>query len=303
LPGDLADAAFWKTHSPDLADPRISSLVLYDAVIDQPSYANELLEGSIQEWMLAGVTGANYQLHAEENTIVVTADYTLTIAGVATVVKGRKYACKITTTDATSRSYSRLTSSLSGGEYRPTGLAAALYAAGCKVWWDGTLSITGPGCQLSIIPGHAVNVLNGAPEWATMGARVVSVSHDLDAGKTVVRLGPPRQMTIGDLASQLRRNRRRHVPASTSSRLNPDLDESSDMPQVMMGSHHPRAGSASGLALLGEESYLVTDAQLNAETNMLQIKRRKGYVVWSEAATDWTNVTGWDVTNCDEESV
>lgn len=294
------DMAWWLSHCADLADARIQNLVLTNPAVDVQAGPNELLEGSIQEWMLDDVPGANYSLHAAESTFTVLATYDLTINGKLVHVEAQKCACKITTTDATTRSYTRLTDSVSGGEYYPSGLAASLYAAGSKTWWDGQIDIVGPEIQAAVIPGMALNISNGRAEWATMAARVVSVQHDLDAGKTSIRVGPPRQMTLGDLADQLRRNRRRRVPTSTGSRLNPDLDDANVIPRIDLGSHPPRKGAVSGQGLLGEESYLVTDARIDPTTDKLQLVRRKGYVVWSESAPAWTDVSGWDVTNCDE---
>lgn len=293
-------AEWWIDHCPDLADPRISNLVITNLAGGVVLYGtNELLEGSIQEWMLAGVEGAKYSLHAGESTFNCLATYDLTIAGKVIHVEERQYSAKVTTTDATTRTYSRRSDSLTGGEYVPLGLAASLYSAGSKTWWDGQITITGPECQLGIIPGMAVNVTGGRAEWASMAARIINVEHDYDAGKTTIRVGPPRQMTLGDLRDQLKRNRQRHVPTSTGLRLNPDFDAGNG-PNIDLGSHHPRKFGSAGMALLGVEAYIVTDVRIDLTTDKLQVNRRKGYVVWSEADPGWTNVTNWDVTNCDE---
>lgn len=300
LPITNNNAVWWKAHCADLADARISNLVLANATVQNWYGPRELIEGTVQEWMLAGVDGAHYSLAAGETTYTVKATYDLTIDGKVVHVTDREYTCKITTTTATTRSYSRQTSSLSGGEYYPTGLAAALYAAGSKTWWDGGITVIGPEIQTGIIPGMAVNVMGARAEWATMAARIVAVTHDVDSGVTSIRVGPPRQMTLGDLADQLRRNRRRNVPSSTGTRLNPDIDDSSDMPRIMNGSHGVRKSPSAGMALMGTEQYVITDIQFDSTTNQLQVKKRPGYVVWSGSESSWALVTGWDTIDCSE---
>lgn len=302
LPTDI-DLDWWKSHCPDLADARIQNLALANITYDTlPTYPHELLEGSIQDWMLEETTGHNYSLHAVETKVSVEATYDQIVDGKTIKVKGRKYTATITTTDATTRSYSRFSETLSGGEYYPSGLAASLYAAGSKTWWDGQVVISGAECQLGIFPGQALNILNGKAEWATMAARIVAVQHNLDTGRTSIQVGPPRQMTLGDLADQLRRNRRRNTPISTNARLNPDVDDNSDLPRIMLSSHPVRKEASAGLGLMGEETDLVIDVQLNLTTDMLEVKKRKGYVVWAESEPSWETVTNWDVINCDTET-
>lgn len=300
LPDD-ADPAWWKDHCPDLADPRITNLVLANPANTGAFGPNELIEGSVQDWMLAGVPGANYQLAAGETDYTIEATYDIEVDGKSVHVAGRKYTAKVTTTTATSRSYSRFLDTISGGEYYPTGLAASLYAASCKTWWDGQVSVVGPECLTTVRPGMDLNIVNGRTEWASMAARIVGVRLDLDSGRTTIKVGPPRQMTVGDLADQLRRNRRRRTPISTGVRLNPDLDDGSDIPQVKLSSHPPRKGASAGVGLVGEQTYLLSDIRLNPTTDMLEVKRRLGYVVWAESEPDWATVTNWDVIYCDEE--
>jgi hypothetical protein len=293
-----ANVNWWKAHCADLADARITNLALSDPAAVNVFGANELVEGTVQEWMLADVEGSSYSLHAGETTFTVKATYDLTVDSKVVHVTDRIYTVKVTTTDATSRSYSRMTSSLGGGEYYPTGLAAALYAAGSRIWWDGTITIMGAEIQPGIIPGMAVNVTGARAEWATMAARIVAVTHDIDAGVTSIRVGPPRQLTLGDLADQLRRNRRRNVPISTSSRLNPDIDDASDLPQVRNGSQGVRKHPSAGLALLGTEQYIITGIKFDPASYELQVTKRKGFVVWSEENSGWALVDGWDTIDC-----
>ena len=300
LPASEIDETWWKDHCPDLAAAGIQNLVLEEPNGDVYYGDNELLEGSVQDWMIKGNPGASYQLRAGQTTRTVKASYDQIIDGKTVKVTGRVYTARITTTDATSRSYSRVSETLSGGEYYPSGLAASLYAAGSKTWWDGQIILAGPECMTGIMPGMAVNVINGRAEWATMGARITAVRHDLDTGRTTIQVGPPRQMTLGDLADQLRRNRRRQTPTSTGSRLNPNIDDASDLPRIELSSHPPRKTASSGMALLGEETSIITDIRLDTATDALQVKKRKGYVVWSEAAPDWADVENWEAINCDE---
>jgi hypothetical protein len=301
LPED-GNIDWWKAHCADLADARIVNLVLSDPAVADKFGDNELVEGTIQDWMLAGVAGASYSLHAGETTFTVKATYDLYVDGTSVHVTDRIYTVKVTTTDASRRSYSRMTSALGGGEYYPAGLASALFAAGSRLWWDGGITIMGAEIQPGIIPGMAVNVSGARAEWATMAARVVAVTHDIDAGITSIRVGPPRQLTLGDLADQLRRNRRRNVPASTAGRLNPDIDDASDMPQIWSGSHGVRKSPSAGLALLGTEQYILTGIKFDPETYELQVTKRKGFVVWSEGNSEWTVVDGWDTIDCSEVS-
>jgi len=172
-----------------------------------------LIEGSISDWMNVDIrpcrgkakikyTGLDDDLKEQLGANV---EKWVTFSGYAT--------------DASTLTYSRVTSSWSGEE-APAGLAAQIYAALGVLHYEGEITLHGAECAFTWRPGQILNLTGGRAEWATMAAQVQSVTHDLDQGVTRIGFGPPAQLAPQDFAQMARANR--------SSKSSYRLDQRSD---------------------------------------------------------------------------
>jgi len=219
-----------------------------------------LVEGTIQEWMISGSDGYNVKVQAQ--TLSFDVQYKVLHPVFGTDLIKRKMFLTVTATDCAhgnyiqhidgtitennpippgaivGRTYIHQTSSVSGGEPVPQGLAAALYAALKRLHYDGRLARMDVECPCTYLPGSLINVTGGAPEWATMNTCLQQVREDLDHGYTELVCGHPGHLETGDLIDRLRANRCRLPPRRHAERLSGNPSDSA--PTISLGSKIPR---------------------------------------------------------------
>jgi len=88
------------------------------------------------------------------------------------------------------------TITVQNGDGIGSGQARRLYEALHEMPWEGSVVIADEECNTGLYPGKVVNILGGAPAWATMRALVQSVTEDLSAGRTTVTFGLPQDYGI-----------------------------------------------------------------------------------------------------------
>jgi hypothetical protein len=79
-----------------------------------------------------------------------------------------------------------------------------MVAASNNVRHQGSLRVVGDSCNFALRPGLRMNVTGGLTEWASMGALIQEVEHDLGARTTSVRCGAPTHLGFSDLEEWLR---------------------------------------------------------------------------------------------------
>lgn len=206
---NTGSTAWWQSKIDWLNDERIdpNSIVITGITRSGANaYANELTAGQIAPWMTVG---------SEADTITAYVSYTALDAaadGETTreVVQDKEISIQIIATNATSGSYSSLTS-FTGGEVQPVGLAQALYEDLNRLEYAGSLMWTEEDCSQPAKMGQLVNLTGGRAEWATMKAMIQRVTEDLENGTTTVEVGPPDHLGPNDLIELLRVTRSRNV--------------------------------------------------------------------------------------------
>lgn len=195
------DKTWWKSLVPELQKIADADLTIEEGARTGADLANYLVKGQIHEWM---------DVDAEEQSIAAR------ISGIirdesdveVKVLWRVPVTIKLVATDATTKTYSRL-SSFDGGEDTPTGVAAALYAAWNTLFYEGTLRIVASEVAGDLAPGRKLNLTGGRAEWATMAAMIVESDEDLDNGITTCRFGPPARIEADSLVALLRALRAR----------------------------------------------------------------------------------------------
>jgi hypothetical protein len=164
---------------------------------DPSHYPNELLSGSLPNWVLT-----NYNL--------ITGQVTLTCTVTSTNFSGAlPFSVTVRGTNATTTTYEQL-SSYTDPEPVPAGLAEQIYGSLSVLQYEGSYTTVGS----EVTPwslGAVLNLTGGRAEWASMNALLQEIDDDLDNGRTTLKFGPAEHLTLQDLMEQLRANRTRVV--------------------------------------------------------------------------------------------
>jgi hypothetical protein len=196
---------------------------------------NELLEGAVSSWM--NVQAAPLLVSA---TLQYSGAATAESAQVFDASNQRVIYTRVTGTDATTQTYSRLTSA-TDAEAIPAGLAAAIYAAAGVLQYDGALELTEPECTGAAAPGQLLNLTGGRTEWAAMQAQVQRVEEALELGRTTITVGPAKHLGQGEITAWLRANRHRRLSYRLQERTSGT--GSGNAAKVLGGEHTPRSDS------------------------------------------------------------
>lgn len=214
-----SDKSFLKTMIPALAEIDDADITINSATNSsaQPRY---LTEGQVPDWM---------SKTAEEATIEYNLDAVIK-DGSDTIeeLKGKIFKVQVQATNATTKTYKRLTA-YDSGESVPTGVAAALYASWNTLHYEGTFRFTAEEPAGTVGPGNRFNITSGVTAWASMDALVQEVIEQVDTGTTTVRFGPPRQLEADTLVALFRALRSRRYSWSRSSRTTGTAGEDSDV--------------------------------------------------------------------------
>lgn len=203
---DATRIAWWLSHLPAYAASEAAG-DLRNIEISDPTFSpalgsnvNELLpeSGQIASWM--GVTSAKVRITAKLTSKKYSTD-DLQLYGQSETIS-----VMVTATNATSQTYTRLTS-YEAGEFLPVGLAEQIYAMHATLHWQGRITIVEQECSQRAGLGKVINLANGAAAWATMDALVQTVEEDFAAGTTTLTVGPPGQLGEQDIVELMRVNR------------------------------------------------------------------------------------------------
>lgn len=212
-PEEAADLkAWWKSKVSWLNGVADADLTIHDHSVDVniQDYTRILKAGSVQEWM---------SKDAVQGCIRAKADYIIRDLDdneVERVVDG-DIVIQVTATDATTTTYSRLTS-FDSGEATPTGVAAALFAAWSTLHFEGAFTIVEDECAGTYLPGKTLNITSGRTEWASMAAMIQEATEDVDNGTTSVQFGPPGRLEADSIIALFRALRARRFAWQATAR-------------------------------------------------------------------------------------
>lgn len=196
---------------------------------------NELIEGSVAAWM--NLVSAPLQVRA---TLKFTGTETDESKEVFGTTRARVLFTRIVGTNATTQTYSRLTSETEA-EPIPAGLAQALYDAVGILQYDGALELTEEECTGVAAPGSLLNLTGGRAEWVSMSAQIQRVEEKIDLGQTRLLVGPAKHLGHAELAELLRVNRRRRISYRLTERTSGKA--SGNAAKVQGGEQSPRSDS------------------------------------------------------------
>lgn len=210
----ISSATWWRKRIPGLAEVSAEDIQVVEPVIapaesEEDEYpesapAREIVEGSAPPWL---------------------ADQSWPVVASATLVVTRngqpetmEVSVRLTGTNLQNRTYERVVSWVDQ-EPTPAGLADHLFAALSVVHWEGSITweqeeIGADGPH----PGRTLNITGSREAWANMAAQIQRVQEDVDAGRTVVTIGPPSHLGPQDLVELLRVNRTRQPSLLMSTR-------------------------------------------------------------------------------------
>lgn len=207
---EMPDGAFsWSNVSFDLATPEtapdpINPRATLIDVEDASDLPRELVNGSIEDWMRVKV-----------GQVLVT--YDLQIIGtpnsaqkkILANFEGTGKTFSVTATNATTKIYKGI-SSFTAGEGRPTGLAAAVYAAATEQQYEGNVTTVQDEVPAGRWHGKKLTLLNGGTNLIP-GAVIHSASVDVEAGRVTLDFGPMPYLSAGDFLDLQRILNRRKV--------------------------------------------------------------------------------------------
>ena len=181
-------------------------------------YPRHIIEGSLPEW-----AGMRYrQVSAEVTMAVLVSEYEAiqdeelkaalgAIFNVPKTFDSKDYLTAglngvVMGTNARTKNYKRAVTS-DPGEEPPTGIASQVLAELNKTRYSGSIEVVGQDPDTITIVGQRLRISGGRGEWYAMDEAIQSVSHDVQAGTTVVSFGPPQNLGANDLIDRLRASR------------------------------------------------------------------------------------------------
>ena len=234
IPNDGTDSgavAWWQAHVPWLQQFSADRLTIEgvagsvdpgqldsngdgDSIEDDiAKYPRELISGAVSGWMncyVARTTWTANVSYSYPDTTDTESQKALTVFGADSDANHLEIAAQITATSAVTQTYAQL-SSYTSPEPVPAGLAAALYSALSVLHYDGSYTLVQNEVGLNRL-GIVLNITGSQQPWGAMNALVQEITDELDEGRTIWKVGPPRHLTIQDLMEQLRYTRTR-VPS------------------------------------------------------------------------------------------
>jgi len=209
LPESLNDTAWWKSKSDWLNDAeQVDGVSVHDAArqAGSSSYGNELIKGTIHEWMSENV---------EEEIIAALANYGIVQvdepSNTHKAIENKRITYKFIATSLDSGTYKRITE-IDYGESVPTGIAQKLYDAVNPLQYEGDFVLIEEDPGGTAYPGTVLNITGGEQAaWASMRAIIQEVHEDADNGTTTIVFGPAQHLGPADLIELLRCNRSRGV--------------------------------------------------------------------------------------------
>jgi hypothetical protein len=258
--------SWWRKHAEDLSGSAIEitgfrrcNRLTADGAAINDELVHELIGGSITDWM------ENYQgIVKEEQIVSAYIAYEVTSPSDATK-KSRevhRFTARILATNAQQRTYNFVTdNSYTEPEAIPSGLAASVLAAIDTLPWDGRFELVEQECTGLARVGKVVNLTGSLTAWATMAALVQRVKFMLDAGRTEITVGPPRQIGPDDLVEIYRVNRYRERVTSYMTRTT----GKSGSAATVQGMGYVPAGATKGSAVK-EPAQIVSGDLTESET-------------------------------------
>lgn len=213
--------AWWgnEKHKPELVSGRIRDITIETASITDEAgatvslstYPNELVDGSIADWMRLGggasVVGVRALLKAKMGYKEYDAE---TGGNLLRVYSEKEVAVHLTLTNGITGSYSVVESEVEG-EAVPEGLAQSIYDALSALQYEGVNIRLEEAVSGLIGMGNVLNLTGGRSEWSTMRALVQTIHKDYGRGMTEISIGPARHLSAGDLTQLFLINRFRRV--------------------------------------------------------------------------------------------
>jgi len=246
---------------------------------------NELLEGSVAQWM---------DLAAAPLLVQATLQYTGAATDASSAVfdasNQRIVYTRVIGTNAETQTYSRLTSETEA-EPVPVDLAQTLFDSVGVLHYDGTLELTEEECSGVGTPGSLLNLTGGRAEWVAMAAQIQRVEELVDLGKTRLTVGPGKHLGHGDLAELLRINRLRRPSYRLSERTTGS--GSGNSAKVQGGEQLPRSDSVfrpSSGAVVMNKPFQLLDA--SDSTGLKVSVNANSFLQKSLTANDTFAITG-----------
>lgn len=158
----------------------------------------------------------------------------------------------------------------------PSGLAAELYAAAGRLWWEGSATEEKDDVNTTVFRvGQTVwiaGATHAGTETSGVDAIVQSAEWDVGRGRSTIAFGPPQHVGLQDLVELARANRRRRPVVSQQFKASADT---ADTAQNVIGGQGPNSngGSVSGNKLLRRKMQAsvnehTTDGQQQSETSV-----------------------------------
>lgn len=191
-----SSATWWKSQLPALANINIADITIISSSRSS-SLPNALVNGGIADWM---------NVQVENDTVSATISY----PSGNDVIKEQNVSVNLKATDASSGTYTQL-SSLISQESTPVGLAQMIYEGACFLPYEGRITMTQSEVDGPTI-GRKLNITGGRSDWSTMDAQIQEIQESIDEGITTIRFGSATHLGIKDLIQLTRMNRGREAP-------------------------------------------------------------------------------------------
>lgn len=212
---------FFAKYIPELCDKTLTAFSC-DKTWFPENLNHVLLTGQVQPWFPRTRT-------AKSVAMAFTASY----ADGSRSVVGKTFSVTLTLTNAATGTYTATTST--AGADVPTGLAAALYAAMGRLWYEGRIVRTQADVLGTASPGESLALGGVLPGGGTAYGFVQSEEWDVGNGKTTVSFGPPNHLGVQDLVQLAQANRKRRPVESQSAKASASVDAGQDDDMTLGG--------------------------------------------------------------------
>lgn len=176
-------------------DPINPNAQLITPPADADDLPNELIEGSIEDWMRKKVGTVKVEVTVKwKDGVTWDADAEAVLGAFGQ----HTFEISVRATDAVTKLYKGVNFWKPADE-APTGIAQGVYENLSNPHFQGSWAIIERDVGGTRYHGKKLNITGGRAEWATMNAVIQSVSWDVASGATTISFGPPDHLGPQDL--------------------------------------------------------------------------------------------------------
>jgi len=244
------------------------------SVTDVDDLPNELVRGSIEDWMRVRVGKVSVEVDIKAAGACTAAEKKL---------MGHLGPIQVTGTNATTKLYKGLSNWIAAEDV-PTGVAQTLYdGLHAGIPYQGSVTVVAQDVSQTSFIGKKLNLTGGVTEWATMAAPISAVDWNVADGSATIAFGPPGYLAPRDFLELQRLLSRRPVrwfaPDERTADTHGSESSASSTGDTVDGHDHP---GGNGGIIGGRNLNLTINHWIETTLGGLDTNGSDTYLIWRD---------------------